>query len=83
MTKNPAAVAIGSIKSKAKAATSAANGKLGGRPAAKYEAIAFGLCVAKGATEEEAIKKCASKARKLMRDIKAAGQLPQISVKAI
>ena len=34
MKKNPAAVALGSIKSKAKAVSSAANGKLGGRPKA-------------------------------------------------
>jgi len=31
-TKNPAAVALGSIKSKKKAAASRKNGKLGGRP---------------------------------------------------
>lgn len=32
MSKNPAAVALGSIKSAKKAKTSKANGKLGGRP---------------------------------------------------
>jgi hypothetical protein len=32
MTKNPAAVALGSIKSKKKAKSSRKNGKLGGRP---------------------------------------------------
>ena len=32
MAKNPAAVALGSIKTPAKAASSASNGKLGGRP---------------------------------------------------
>lgn len=32
MNKNPAAVALGSIRSKKKAASSRENGKLGGRP---------------------------------------------------
>jgi hypothetical protein len=36
-TKNPAAVALGSIKSKKKAESSRRNGKLGGRPKKQLE----------------------------------------------
>ena len=58
----------------------AANGTKGGRPAMTFEAIAYGLCSSKGATAEDARTKCERKARKMMRDMKASGQLPQITV---
>jgi len=39
--KNPAAVALGSIKTPKKAAASRKNGKLGGRPKQKKRALPF------------------------------------------
>lgn len=48
MNKNPAAIALGSIKSKKKARSSSENGKLGGRP----KIVRCKECKSKDHTEE-------------------------------
>lgn len=47
----------------------------------KYIATAFGLCSSTGATAEEARAKVERKAKKFMREMKASGPLPRITVR--
>jgi len=53
ISKNPAAVALGSIKSKAKAVSSSANGKLGGRPEQRFFWLVLGKNQGQIVTEQQ------------------------------